>query len=362
MNVIILLDNHLTKLYNYLGDKMIKKIQVDYLYEAFALIDKLMPGKDQDEELYNNYSSFNIKNNSLGSLFTNYFTFKKAIIEQVGTINPEINPYFDVFIYQTPFIINFYRYKQTHFDDDLKKCINGFFIDTLQELTNQAIDALDLAKFITLINSLELKDNEKLMVIDFFMNGEAIYHLVMKEATRVEKIIKVNYHLIKNDIDNFHQQIDNINLIASLNELLQFDYFKSDDFLINISIFYYNQLLLNKEEDNLHIYLGYLIFILKDLKELNTLEDKRILSILKVISEPTRYKIIKLLKTKEMYVQEIANELGLTSATLVHHLEILLNERLIEFVENNYDKKKIFYKVNSNSINQFIKILGETLK
>ena len=341
---------------------MEQKFKVDFLYEALAIMHKMTLENDKDKDLYQNFCSYSNKDENLSGIFKRYFNFKEVIKKYVRPINDELKPYFGEFIYQTPFIINFYRFLQSQQSDNIKSVINEFFIDHLRELTNQTIDTLDLKNFLPLINSIDLKDHEKLMVINFYINGEEIYNSIINEAKIIEQVISKNYYLNKEDIDNFISYLQSIDLNAKLNEVLKFNMFKNDKYVITVSIFYYNQLFLNKENDYLYVYLGYLVYVLNDIKELNNYEDKRILSILKIISEPSRFKIIMLLKNREMYVREIAKEVGLTSATLVHHLEILLSENLIEIVENNNDKKRIFYKVNTSTINHFIKILGETLK
>lgn len=347
-------------LYNIVGDNMVKEIKIDFLHEALSLMGKILTSKDEDLNVYNNYVS--MASDKLLDTFSRYFDFKEKVLKEVEVINPNISPYFEDFIYREPLIINFYHYQKMRHHDNLNDAVQYFFIDNLQEFTNQEIKELNLESFISLINSLDLKDNEKLRVINFYVKGPEIYEAVMNEALKIEKIIKKYYYLVEGDIKKLIDYLHTIDLEAKINEVIKFKYFHNTDFSVSVSVFNFNSLYMQRHEDSLNVNLGYLIFTLKDIKELNTFEDKKVLNILKAISEPTRFKILRLLKNKAMYVQEIANEIELTSATLVHHLEQLLNESLIEIVDNNLDKKRIFYKINNNTINEFTKLLGELLK
>lgn len=334
--------------------------KVDFSYEALALMDKIIHD-DNDEEIFNKFLN-NLKNSSLEHKYQNYKVFKEKIVQEIGIINADISLYFNNFVYQGPFIIHFYRFMQTFTSDNISQGIIAYFLECFNELNNQDLTTLDLSSFLAIVNNLDLNDQSKLMAINFFINGETIYKQVLEEVDRIAKIIEKYFSFVKNDYEEYLKEIGNINLRAKLNELLQFNYFKNDDFQVIVSLFYYNHLILQKSEKKFNIYLGYLVFLMKALKEQLENDNKGVLNYLKTISETTRFKILKLLKKRPMYAQEIAKEVGLTSATLVHHLEVLLNEKLIEIVKNNNDKKRIFYQVNKNTIAHFLKVLEENLQ
>ncbi len=64
---------------------------------------------------------------------------------------------------------------------------------------------------------------------------------------------------------------------------------------------------------------------------------------LKAIMDPTRRKILELLKENKKTAGDIANEFSLTQATISYHLSILKNADLI--IETKY-KKYIYYEIN----------------
>lgn len=52
-------------------------------------------------------------------------------------------------------------------------------------------------------------------------------------------------------------------------------------------------------------------------------------SVFKALADPTRRKVIWLLKKKDMYVNEILTHLDISQASLSHHLDILKRANLV---------------------------------
>ncbi len=75
------------------------------------------------------------------------------------------------------------------------------------------------------------------------------------------------------------------------------------------------------------------------------IEEQQILdmsNLFKVLGEPTRLKILFALVEKELSVQEIADELGMSQPTISHQLRTLRQER---FVINRRKGQRIFYSI-----------------
>lgn len=79
----------------------------------------------------------------------------------------------------------------------------------------------------------------------------------------------------------------------------------------------------------------------------------RISKLFKAISDPTRLKILYLLKKKELCVCEIMSGLKKNQPIVSHHLSILQNAGLIK---NRKDGKWIYYKLSNPRIFDIIKI------
>lgn len=97
--------------------------------------------------------------------------------------------------------------------------------------------------------------------------------------------------------------------------------------------------------------------VLKRLKD-NDEYDKYNL-ILKVISDKSKFNIIKLLMEREMYGMEIAEKLKLTTATVSHHMSQLF---LAEIVLMDKQEGKVYYKLNKETLKSTIKYLNNQFK
>ncbi len=72
----------------------------------------------------------------------------------------------------------------------------------------------------------------------------------------------------------------------------------------------------------------------------------------KVLSDPTRIKIIFALSQEELCVCDIINILGKTKHAISYHLRILRNMRL---VKHRKEGKLVFYSLDDNHINNLFK-------
>lgn len=86
--------------------------------------------------------------------------------------------------------------------------------------------------------------------------------------------------------------------------------------------------------------------------------DQTMLRCLKAISDASRLEILRLLKKKPMYNLEIAEQLGLTAATMSHHMSVLL---ACGFVGVTKQEAKVYYHIDNDAVRRFIKSLEKTL-
>ena len=85
--------------------------------------------------------------------------------------------------------------------------------------------------------------------------------------------------------------------------------------------------------------------------------------VFKVLADGQRREILRLLKNAEMNVTEISEHLGLTTATVSHHLSKL---SAVELVLKNRKKQKIYYRLRTslfedlaNFFMEFFKVDGD---
>jgi DNA-binding transcriptional ArsR family regulator len=86
------------------------------------------------------------------------------------------------------------------------------------------------------------------------------------------------------------------------------------------------------------------------------MDSERILSLsetFKVLSDPTRLKIVLALAREELCVYDIAGLLGVTESAISHQLRLLKTLRL---VKHRKDGKLVFYSLDDEHIEDLIRI------
>jgi DNA-binding transcriptional ArsR family regulator len=78
-----------------------------------------------------------------------------------------------------------------------------------------------------------------------------------------------------------------------------------------------------------------------------TLNDRSFSKLFKAFGDPTRLKILRLLASKEMTVNEIVAEVGLSQPTISRHLSIL---REAEIVEDRRDGQNVIYSLIKQNV------------
>jgi ArsR family transcriptional regulator, arsenate/arsenite/antimonite-responsive transcriptional repressor len=75
--------------------------------------------------------------------------------------------------------------------------------------------------------------------------------------------------------------------------------------------------------------------------------------IFKALADPTRRKILELLKTRDMTAGEIGVHFGITGASMSHHLDILKQARL---VVAEREGQFIHYSLNTSVFEEVLKL------
>lgn len=88
------------------------------------------------------------------------------------------------------------------------------------------------------------------------------------------------------------------------------------------------------------------------------LSTERAINALKLLSDKSRFEIMRYIHSHNAYGNEIAEHLGLTTATVSHHMSALLEANLISLEQKN---GKIYYHINKDTLSQYINLYEEKL-
>ncbi len=88
------------------------------------------------------------------------------------------------------------------------------------------------------------------------------------------------------------------------------------------------------------------------------ISTERAINAMKLLSDKSRFEIMRYIHSHNAYGNEIAEHLGLTTATVSHHMSTLLEANLISLEQKN---GKIYYHINKDTLGQYINFYEEKL-
>ena len=88
------------------------------------------------------------------------------------------------------------------------------------------------------------------------------------------------------------------------------------------------------------------------------LENKHVLEVLKVLSDKSKFEILSYIRDKRAYGSELAKHMGLTTATISHHMGALFDCGLVEMEREN---NRMFYREKKETMEQVLEYCRKTL-
>lgn len=90
-------------------------------------------------------------------------------------------------------------------------------------------------------------------------------------------------------------------------------------------------------------------------------EQKLLLNVSKALSDPSRLDILTLLCEKPCYNREIAEKLGLSPATVMHHTDLLIQSGLVALTPGVENQKRVYYQLVPEQLKRYERILTSRL-
>ncbi len=141
--------------------------------------------------------------------------------------------------------------------------------------------------------------------------------------------------------------------ISFLAELLKVDLEETDEYLIRPMIVAPNSLSVYALE-KVHLFFGLGLFDLVPVMDGKTIGRERIGDFLKALSEPTKLSILQLLRERTMFSRELADALGLTGATISHHMSTLTGLRLVSIAKRG---NRVYYELDGETARAYLDAL-----
>ncbi|MGZ9583522.1 ArsR/SmtB family transcription factor [Paenibacillus marinisediminis] len=112
-----------------------------------------------------------------------------------------------------------------------------------------------------------------------------------------------------------------------------------------------------EESDTDYLFLGVLFEHLAASVE-HVVSDEKLCKMLKSLSDTSKFAILKSIRNNSAYGQELAERLNLTTATISHHMNSLINSG---FITIEKQANRIYYQMDMHRVKQFIEQLQTSL-
>lgn len=230
--------------------------------------------------------------------------------------------------------------------------------DFVDEITNYN-------ELLSFIDNMPIPPDEKWELCRFFKNFEEYRDYLANILEKSSKLYIEKYESIKHYIGWFASSVnepfsvdpgkfirENYNI--ELSEFIDTLYLQPSIMMCNTTKYFMN---FTGEEENDFFYVGVLFEPLKEITDDSTLEDK-LCRALRTVGDNRKFEILKLLAESPKYGQELAKLLDISTATVSHHMSLLME---CGFVEIERNSNRIYYCLNNKKIRDFIDDLREAL-
>ena len=220
----------------------------------------------------------------------------------------------------------------------------------------------------------DISDSDKLKLQHFFLHRDEHFEKVFPLLTRAAKVIKKHEKKLeefgKRAIAYTKKEVGDKDFIRFFMSMISSDNAEasfSNDCNVYISYMICSKISFSLKGDAIEtavpkaevgaIFSDSLTFdsIINNKKTLN---KEKALAILKLLSDKSKLEILELTKDEAYYGAQLAEKLGLTTATISHHTSALFDQNLLNIEKVD---SKIFFKENKEAIETLIRYLEATL-
>ena len=249
-------------------------------------------------------------------------------------------------------------------DDFVKGCLRR--LEYLSELPDTADDeeqgdrdvsaAFSMGDVFSKLNNTLFNDAQRMALLRFFQDIDRYYARVREGLEKLEIICRRHYPLIEKRCREkaeryLRQGSDSMPVRYMYRLVLKGETLRPRDPVhLCVTPVMYNSMGLRFVVDQPLDKLLWIGMIYEDLDELKNRQKRRQESTenqLKAIADPTRLSIMRMLSQRPHYVQELADALGLSPATLSHHLKVLLQAML---VGTGIEGRRSYYSLNAEEL------------
>lgn len=226
-------------------------------------------------------------------------------------------------------------------------------------------DGISQTEIFEQIVASELPDESKLLLIDVVLHTNKYIDMLERAILPIAEEFKKCGQIIEPLLSHFKDRYSPINTPKEESKLfcdmLQQPTPADSEFDIYPMLSYFYIIVFNfvdKEHKNIFGGIGVLYDSLKEFYHPDWDVNSKLTSIMNVLGSKSRFDILVKLSEAPQYGRELAAHLGVTPATISHHINALLAEGLIKLDTTG---KRVYYSLNYDCIESFVGMLQKLL-
>lgn len=259
---------------------------------------------------------------------------------------------------------------EAEYSIDFYNEVKAFGSRTVDEEAEGEISALEI---FDLIQQMDFSDAEKLQLQKLFIHHEEYCEkfasLMERSAKIIKKFEKKLFAKGKRVAEHFESLLDGTSLAAYIMREFYVDLEAEDTFVeCDVYISYLRSASMgfsfeggsrpSKATVNIGAIFDPSIRIGDLMKNLATLDEDKVLSMLKLLADKSKFEILSATVDKPAYGAQLASMLGLTTATISHHTSALLDQNLLTLDKVD---TKVYYRANPDMIRALINYIEKEL-
>lgn len=339
--------------------------------EAMGFIVEAMTNKI--ENIIENHEVFGKTKKEFESFFEPYTLLKERLVEEVlprYEKYPTLNKIFqmekklekdDLDLGIILILDMEQRYKRPLTNENVDELVGSYMLNRISKVEGLEKESKinSLSDLVQVLEGVEIPDGEKMFYISIYQNRYELVKEIETFTEEVAPILQRNFYLIQ---DQYNKSIMEFKKLEGLESLLErmvtMKLNMEADKKIIFTVFPFGGINMRHHKENLLVTIGIYIYYFKKWKEEKGFKGAELVSSLKALGDPTRLGIINRISVRPMYIQELADELDLTPATISHHINILLNSQIVNIIVESDTAKKIYYEVNKDKLRE----IGKTIE
>lgn len=341
------------------------KKEINYFYESFCLLQQYLQIKCK------------VENTGISS-FINYLTYQidhypnlkdEELLSTLLAVDVQIRKQAEQELSVADVFIPFF-YREQCEEDDKKEFFFSYFgcfsqhtkiddmnLSSFLSLTGLALDQYYLwDSRITLSEDFEenfdaLREriqnpHELILVLVFLRNLSYYYDIFIHVIRAISAILHNHEHELMSIIEN------RMDFIAIELKNLNSNTIDSDVYVSVFSPFAVTQVCFKDSACKLSQVFYGLYATMPNQHDIENSNEEKLLGILKAVADKTRFQILKRVSDRPYFVQELADDLDLSAATVSHHLSILMQTGLVIL---RVDGTRAYYGFSNPQYDNFIK-------